>query len=101
MISASNVEKIIKDLGSNYHDDLTVLNNIYSEIASIASNISNLTPTDAKLYPYIKKAVKAEYLARGAEGLRSRSEGSISSTYEDIIDRLKTDIVQAGLRRVY
>lgn len=96
----TQINNIIQDLGSNYQGDVEVLQDIYREITSIASNISNLG-NDDRLYPYIKKAVKAEYLARGAEGLKSRSEGSISSSYEDIVERLKNDIVQSGLRRVF
>lgn len=96
----TQINNIIQDLGSNYQGDVEVLQDIYREITSIASNISNLE-NDDRLYPYIKKAVKAEYLARGAEGLKSRSEGSISSSYEDIVERLRNDIVQSGLRRVF
>ena len=55
---------------------------------------------DEKLFPYIKKAVKAEYLARGAEGLTSRNEGSMSSSFEDIIDKLRNNIIKSGLRRM-
>ena len=101
MIDYTYTQKIINDLGSNYQGEQQIINDIYTEISSIASNISNLEPNDKRLYPHIKKAVKAEYLARGAEGLKSRSEGSISSSFDDIIERLKLDIIQSGLRRVY
>ena len=101
MVDYSKLQNIIRDLGSNYQNDVQVINDIYAEVCSIASNISNLEPTDERLFPYIKKAIKAEYLARGAEGLKSRSEGSISSSYEDIIERLEGDIIRAGLRRVF
>lgn len=101
-VDMSSIDKIKRDLGANYQPtDDVLLNNLYTEVSSIASNISNLEPTDDRLYPYIKKAVKAEYLARGAEGLKSRGEGSISSSYEDILERLRNDIVQSGLRRVF
>lgn len=101
MADYSNIQNIIRDLGSNYHNDEQVINDIYSEVCSIASNISNLEPTDKRLFPYIKRATKAEYLSRGAEGLKSRNEGSISSSYEDIIEKLENDIIRAGLRRVF
>ena len=97
-----NVKKVIRDLGSNYNsDDYVVINDIYNEMSSVASNLSKLKQNDARLYPFVKKATKSIYLARGSEGMKSRSEGSISSSYEDIVERLKADITQAGLRRVY
>lgn len=95
-----DIDKIIDDLGANYREDEDVLQEIVEDVTSIASNISNREKTDEKLFPYIKKAVKAMYLARGAEGLASRHEGSIQSSYEDIIDKLRNDIIKNGLRRL-
>ena len=95
-----NINKIIENLGANYKQDIDVLKEILEEVSSIASNISNRKADDEKLFPYIAKATKAMYLARGAEGLQSRGEGSISSSYEDIIDKLRNDIVKNGLRRL-
>ena len=100
MAETSNIDKIIADLGANYKDDKEVLNEILEEVSSIASDISNRQKNDEKLYPYIKKATKAIYLTRGAEGLQSRGEGSMSSSFEDIIDKLRNDIVKNGLRRL-
>lgn len=100
MADTDNVEKIKSDLGANYRNDEDVLKDILEEVSSIASDISNRTADDEKLFPYIKKAVKAEYLARGAEGLTSRNEGSMSSAYEDIIDKLRNNIIKSGLRRI-
>ena len=97
---ADNIEKIKSDLGANYRNDEDVLKDILEEVTSIASDISNRTADDEKLFPYIKKAVKAEYLARGAEGLISRNEGSVSSSFEDIIDKLRNNIIKSGLRRI-
>ena len=97
---ADNIEKIKSDLGANYRNDEDVLKDILEEVTSIASDISNRTKDDEKLFPYIKKAVKAEYLARGAEGLISRNEGSVSSSFEDIIDKLRNNIIKSGLRRI-
>lgn len=93
------LQKIINDLGANYANDTKVLQDILEEVSSIASDISNREITDIKLFPYIKKATKAIYLSRGAEGLASRNEGSISSSFEDIIDKLRNDIIKSGLRR--
>lgn len=95
------LDKIINDLGANYNkNDEEVLEDILSEVSSIASSISNRKVEDEKLYPYIKKAVKAIYLCRGAEGMQSTSESGVSSSFEDIIDKMRNDIVKNGLRRL-
>lgn len=94
-----NIEKIIADLGANYRNDKEVLEEILKEVSSIAFNISN-NKDEEKLFPYIKKAVKAVYLTRGGEGLQSRGEGSISNSYEDIMEKLRNDIIKSGLRRI-
>jgi len=95
------VERIIRDLGENYHDnDIEILMEIFEEISSIASNVSNRDETDIKLFPHIKRAVKSVYLIRGAEGLASKSESGVSDTFENIIDKLASDIIKGGLRRV-
>lgn len=96
----ANIEKIIADLGANYKEDEEVLKEILEEVSSIASDISNRKADDERLFPYIKKATKAVYLSRGAEGLTSRNEGSISTSFEDIIDKLRNDIIKSGLRRI-
>ena len=100
MEETNNINKIIADLGANYNGDEEVLKEIFEEVSSIASDISNRKKNDEKLFPYIKKAVKAIYLSRGAEGLTSRNEGSISTSYEDIIEKLRNDIIKSGLRRL-
>ena len=94
-----NIDKIIADLGPNYKNDKDVLEDILEQVSSIASDISNRQKEDAKLFPYIKKAVKSEYLARGAEGMASKTEGSMSSSFEDIVDKLRNNIIKSGLRR--
>lgn len=94
------LEKIKADLAENFiegSDD--VLKDLIEDITSIASNTSNRKSDDEKLFPYIKRAVKSEYLARGAEGMSSRSEGSISSSYNDIIEKMRNDIIKSGVRR--
>lgn len=101
MAETSNIDKIIEDLGPNYSkEDNEVLKEILEEVSSIASDISNRLVNDVKLFPYIKRATKAIYLTRGAEGLTSRGEGSISTSFEDIIDKLRNDIIKSGLRRI-
>lgn len=95
-----NIGKIINDLGPNYMGDDNVLEEIFEEVSSIASDISNRKKDDEKLFPHIKRATKAIYLSRGAEGLVSRNEGSISTSYEDIIDKLRNNIIKSRLRRL-
>lgn len=95
-----DIDKIINDLGANYRNDEDVLQDILEEVTSIASNISNREITDEKLFPYIKKAVKAMYLCRGAEGVKSKSESGVSDSYEDIVETLRNDIIKNGLRRI-
>lgn len=94
------IYKIIKDLSSNYREDKEVLQNIFEEVSSIASNISNRKLDDEKLYPYIKKATKAIYLSRGAEGITSSSEAGVTNSYDDIIEELRNNIIKNGLRRL-
>lgn len=94
-----DINKIIDDLGANYRNDEEVLKEILEEVNSIAFDISN-NKNEEKLFPYIKKAVKAIYLCRGSEGLQSRGEGSISNSFEDIIEKLRNDIIKSGLRRI-
>lgn len=96
-----NIYKIIEDLGANYKNDQDVLQNIIDEVTSIASNISNRSNDDEMLYPYIKTAVKAVYLCRGGEGLSSISESGKSLSFDDIIAKMRNDIIKAGLRKCY
>ena len=95
-----NIEKIINDLGSNYRGDDNVLEEILEEVSSIASDISNRQKEDTRLFPYIKRATKAIYLCRGAEGMQSTNESGVSSSFEDIIEKLRNDIIKSGLRRI-
>lgn len=95
-------EEIIAELGANYNEsDSGVLDTIILDITTIATDVTRLEATDERLYPYIKKAVKGVYLSRGAEGLNTRSEGSISASYQDITETLRNDLIRGGLRRCY
>ncbi len=98
MEEREDIDKIIDDLSVNYRGDEDVLQDILDEVYSIAFNISSNTDKKA-LFPHIKRAVKAEYLARGGEGMTGRNEGSMSNQFEDIIKKLENDIVRARLRR--
>lgn len=89
------LDKIKSRLGANYVENTDdVLLDIIDDITSIATDASNRKKDDDKLIPYIKKAVISEYNARGAEGLLSRNEGSVSSSFDDIEKKLRTDLIQ-------
>lgn len=95
-------EEIIAELGANYNtNDSEVIDTYIQDFTTIATEISNLNAGDERLHPYIRKAVISRYLSRGAEGLKSRNEGSISASYENILDGLKNDLARGGLRRCY
>lgn len=93
------LEKIIDRLGANYIEGTEdIIQDIIEDMTSIACNASNRNKEDTKIFPYVKKAVISEYNARGAEGLLSRNEGSISSSFNDIEKKLRIDI--ASIRRL-
>ena len=93
------LEQIKKRLGANYRPNTDeIIKDIIEDITSIASNASNRDENDKKLNPYIKKAVISEYLQRGAEGLLSRNEGSLSSSFNNIEKKLREDLV--SIRRL-
>lgn len=87
------LEQIKQRLGANYIEDTDdVIKDIIDNMTSIACDASNRKEDDKKLFSYIKKAVISEYLCRGAEGLLSRNEGSVSSTFNDIEKKLRIDV---------
>ena len=87
------LEQIKQRLGANYIEDTdNIIRDIIADMTSIACDASNRNKDDEKLIPYIKKAVISEYLCRGAEGLLSRNEGSVSSTFNDIEKKLRIDV---------
>ena len=94
------LEEIIKDLGDNYsYEDAEILQSIIDRVTAVAQNLSN-NKTD-ELNPYIKACVKAEYLSRGGEGLNSLSESGKNSSFVDNIEKMRNDIVKAGLRKCF
>lgn len=93
------LEQIINKLGANYIEGTEdIIQDIIEDMTSIACDASNRNKEDTKIFPYVKKAVISEYNARGAEGLLSRNEGSISSSFNDIEKKLRIDI--ASIRRL-
>ena len=99
-MSYEETYKVQSNLGDNYKNDEEVLEDILAQMASIASDVSNRDKDDKKLKPYIQKAARAEYLTRGAEGLLSRTEGSESSAFYDIVEKMRNDIIKNHLRRI-
>lgn len=94
------LEEIIDDLGDNFNEhDYDLLKGIVERVTTVAQTLSN-NNTD-ELNPYIKTCVKAEYLSRGGEGLGSLSESGKSSNFTDNIEKMRNDIIKAGLRRCF
>lgn len=94
------LEEIINDLGDNYnYEDEEVLTDIIERVTAVAQSLSNNTTEE--LNPYIKTCVKAEYLSRGGEGLNSLNESGKTSSFEDNIEKMRNDIIKAGLRRCF
>lgn len=86
-------EKIIADLGVNFKTgDDSIIENYIDIYSSIASDNSNRKVDDKKLSPYIYTAVIEAYLRRGDEGSSSSTEGSLSTTYIDIEEKLAKDV---------
>lgn len=93
-------EEIIRDLGDNFnYEDAEILQNIIDRVTAVAQSLSN--NQNDELNPYIKTCVKAEYLSRGGEGLNSLSESGKNSSFTDNIEKMRNDIIKAGLRRCF
>lgn len=87
------LERLKKDLSVNFKNgDDSILSDFIDDYISIASNNSNRKKDDEKLYPYVYKAVKSAYLLRGDEGSSSSNEGSLSTSYIDIEEKLAKDV---------
>lgn len=87
------LERLKKDLSVNFKNgDDSILSDFIDDYISIASNNSNRRKDDKKLYPYVYNAVKSAYLRRGDEGSSSATEGSLSTSYIDIEEKLAKDV---------
>ena len=94
------LEEIIQDLGENFSNkDEELLSQIIERVTSVAQTLSN--NDSEELNPYIKTCVKAEYLSRGGEGLSSLNESAKSSSFTDNIEKMRNDIIKAGLRKCF
>ncbi len=97
------LDKIIADLSENYKNDEEVLKSIINDTITNALFISNRKNSEDNinlLLPEIKKAVKSIYLQRGGEGSKSLSEIGTSTSFEDAIEILRTNIIKNGKRKV-
>lgn len=87
------ISRLKADLGANFNEgDDSILSDFIEDYISIASNNSNREKNDERLYPYVYQAVKSAYLKRGDEGSSSASEGSLSTSYLDIEEKLAKDV---------
>lgn len=94
------LDEIIDDLGDNYSDeDYEILQSIVARVTAVAQSLSNNQTEE--LNPYIKTCVKAEYLSRGGEGLNSLNESGKTSSFVDNVEKMRNDIIKAGLRRCF
>ena len=88
-------------LGYNFREeDSEVLQNILKLVTSDALSISN-GESEESLQSYIVEATISEYLRRGTEGTTSKSEGGQSSSYIDIKEKMRNDIIRDGKRHIF
>lgn len=101
LINEKKMLQAIKNrLSVNYiegTDDVII--DLIKDLTSKASDITNLKKDDERLIPYVKDATIEEYNTRGAEGMLSRNEGGISSSFYDIVERMRNNLIKGGLRR--
>lgn len=95
------IKKIKDRLGPNFIKGTEgVIKDLLEDMMLIASHCTNRRKDDSKLYPYVKNAVISEYNQRGAEGLLSKTEGGQSSSFDNIVKKMKEDLISAHLRRL-
>lgn len=88
------IEKLKNDLDVNYHsEDDGVITELVNFFSVIASHHSNRKSDDEELEPYIYEAVKSAYLRRGDEGSTGSNTGGMSSSYIDIVAKLRADVL--------
>ncbi len=93
-------KQVIDNLGILFKkgDEPIILDEI-EDMMEIAFSTSNRSEENGScLIPYIKKAVRASYLCRGTEGLKSLSQAGKSVSLENIEKTLAESIIKAGLR---
>lgn len=97
------LDRIKRDLADNYDEsDKQVLQDLIDEVTTTALSISNRRDTHSNrtiLNLEIASAVKALYLMRGGEGLNSLNDGGKSSTFNDVMEKLRNDIIKNNKRK--
>lgn len=83
---------IIERLGDNFKNNEKIIKDLLDDYWIIATENSNRKKYDRKLVPHVKTAVIEAYIRMGDEGSSSSSEGSQSSSYIDIEEKLKKDV---------
>lgn len=104
MFLQTTLNEIIRDLSDNFRNDTDVLESILRNMIADALFISNRKDTDENkkiLASEIKTATKSLYLLRGTEGNKSLSEMGTSTSFDDVMDKLRKDIVKNGKRVVF
>lgn len=95
------LDKIIRQLGDNYDRiDNQVLIDLIDEVQHSALSFTNRTKTDDTIDEIIKRCVVAKYLQRGGEGSTSLNELGANSSFYDPIERMKTELINEGKRKI-
>ena len=104
MTKTELLSRIVSDLGDNFYDgDTAVLTSILEDVIEDSLSMSNRNGKDLEsqldvLSSNIKKAVKAIYLQRGVEDVKSNSMSGLSNTYEDVMEQMLRDIIRQNKR---
>lgn len=95
------LNEIKAELGANFKTgDDSILQKYIDDLTIVALQVSNRSTGDTAMNYLIKQAVESVYLRRGDEGINSSSEGSLSSSYKDVENKLRNDIIKNSLRKI-
>lgn len=97
----SDIDEITKELELMhlYNIEKSRIKDIFDRFLKKAIDITN-NKKHADLLPYVKEATVAFFNTKGSEGMKSRNEGGISTTFSDITANMKNNLISAGLRRI-
>lgn len=97
----NEIEEIVEELEIMHINniDKSKIEDIFSRFLKKAINITNNKNYD-DLLPYVKDATVAFLNIKGSEGMKSRSEGEISTAFSDITADMQNNLISAGLRRL-
>lgn len=97
------LDRVIRDLADNYDkSDERILEDLIEEVTTTALSISNRSDSVMNrniLALEISNAVKSLYIIRGGEGLNSLNESGKSSSFNDVIKKLRNDIIKNNKRK--